>query len=106
MLLFFFYYTSLRPLKRRLSSPETTLFDIPKMSIYYFKKRFSLIIPVALLGVTLFFLSFNQTSPSLFHRRALGPILPGEGSIQHVFNQTLGVSTTDIVLQLLARTIP
>ena len=65
------------------------------MSVHWLIKRLFLPFSVALLGAILLFLGFSRTSPSPFRRPANGPFSSGGDSLQHVFNQTLGVSMTD-----------
>lgn len=68
------------------------------MSVHYLNKRLFLTVTVsvALLGTILLSLRFTRISPSPSHRSANRPFSSGGDSLQHVFNQTLGVSATDI----------
>ena len=66
------------------------------MSVHFLNVRFLLTTSVALLGAILLFLGFSRTFSPPFYRSANGPFSFGGDSLQHVFNQTLGVSTTDI----------
>ena len=65
------------------------------MFVHWLNIHLSLIIPVALFGAIILSLRFSQTSSLPFHQPANGPFSSGGDSLQHVFNQTLGVSTTD-----------
>lgn len=66
------------------------------MSVHYLNIYLFLTISVALLGVILLFFTFSQLSPLPFHRSANDPFSSGGDSLQHVFNQSLAFSTTDI----------
>ena len=76
------------------------------MSLHSFNIRLLLIISLALLGVIILFLGFSRTIAPTFYPSANGPFSFGGDSLQDVFNRTLGVSTTEIYLLLLARAIP
>ena len=68
---------------------------IPQMSVHWLNVRLFLTLFVALFGAIILFLRFSQTSSLSFHQQANGPFSSGGDSLQDVFNQTLGVSTTD-----------
>ena len=75
------------------------------MSVHSLNIRLFLIISVALLGAILLFLELSRTSSSPFHRSASGPFSSEGDSLQDVFNQSLGVSTTNIYF-ILSRLVP
>jgi len=75
------------------------------MSLHYLNVRLFLTISIILLGAILLFLQFGRIFSLPFHRSANGSLLSGGDSLHHVFNQTLGVSKSISIQQLVARAI-
>lgn len=65
------------------------------MSVNHPKIRLVLITSVTLLGAILLFLGFSRTFSPPSYPSTNGPFSFRGNSLQHVFNQTLGVSATE-----------
>ena len=70
---------------------------IPQMFVHWLNIRLFLTISVALFRATILFLAFSRTSRLPFYQLANGPFLSDGNPLQHVFNQTLGVSIDSTV---------